>query len=36
MLSDIDFSGIVAYGQVTYEGDGFTASDGLFLLAPAS
>ncbi len=36
MLSDVDFSGVVSYGQVTYQGDGFTASEGLFLLSPAS
>ncbi len=35
-LSDIDFSSVVSYGQVTYQGDGFTASEGLFLLSPAS
>ena len=35
MLSDIDFSGVVAYGQVTYQGDGFTGSDGLFLVSAA-
>ncbi len=35
-LSDVDFSNVVSYGQVTYQGDGFTASEGLFLLAPAS
>lgn len=32
VLSDLDLSAAVAYGQVTYQGDGFTASDGLFLL----
>lgn len=35
MLTDIDFSGVVAYGQVTYQGDGFTASEGLFLVESA-
>ena len=35
VLADVDFSNVIAYGQVTYQGDGFTASDGLFLLAPA-
>ncbi len=35
VLSDVDFSNVISYGQVTYQGDGFTASDGLFLLAPA-
>lgn len=35
MLTDIDLSGIVAYGQVTFQGDGFTASEGLFLVGAA-
>ena len=30
-LSDIDFSHVVSYGQVTYQGDGFTGSDGSSL-----
>lgn len=34
-IEEIDFSAVVAYGQVTFNGDGFTASEGLFLLAPA-
>ena len=33
-LTDIDFSSVVSYGQVTYQGDGFTASEGLVLLSP--
>ncbi len=35
LLSDVDFSNVISYGQVTYQGDGFTASEGLVLLAPA-
>lgn len=35
-IDEIDFSAVVAYGQVTFNGDGFTASEGLFLLTPAS
>lgn len=35
LLSDVDFSNVVSYGQVTYQGDSFTASEGLVLITPA-